>query len=299
MTIRKTTFLLLLISLFFNLKILSLYAGTITVSKNISISATVGSNIVVTPESPGGGESISIPQTSVRFSGNAYPNATVTLLKNGEYATSVLADNKGLFDITLEEKYSSTTLYSLEATDITGEKSILINYPLVVTAGYLTYISGISFPPTIILDKIQANSFITVAGYASPKKELQIIIADQQNEKNEKTFTLTTPDDGHYDITLPLSGLPLGNYAASIKYGDSDKTSELIRFIIGDTDESSVDATLNIPGDFNSDGEINLSDFSIMAFWYKKPNPPSYVDINHDGIVDLTDFSILAYYWTN
>jgi hypothetical protein len=43
---------------------------------------------------------------------------------------------------------------------------------------------------------------------------------------------------------------------------------------------------------------VNLVDFSILAYWYLKPNPDPKVDLNSDGIVDLVDFSILAYYWT-
>jgi hypothetical protein len=39
-------------------------------------------------------------------------------------------------------------------------------------------------------------------------------------------------------------------------------------------------------------------DFSIMAYWYKRPNPPASVDLNGDSKIDLVDFSILAFNWT-
>jgi len=300
---RKIICFLLLISLFFNLKILTLFAGTITASEDVSVSAIVAGGTVVSPTSNGSGQlngPISIPQTSVRFSGEAYPNATVTLLENGAFETSVTADGNGLFDITLPEQYNGTILYSLEALDTNNEKSLLINYPLVVTSGYLTYISGIRFPPTITVDKVQAitGSFLTVSGYSLPNKELEIKIESQDNQLS-KTFTLTSPGNGNYDITLPLTNLPTGDYFVSIKYPNDTRISKLVGFIIGDTDVSSVNTSLNLPGDCNADGQINLVDFSVMAFWYEKPNPPSCVDLNHDGIVDLTDFSILAFYWTD
>jgi hypothetical protein len=51
-------------------------------------------------------------------------------------------------------------------------------------------------------------------------------------------------------------------------------------------------------GDLNNDCKVNLIDFSIMAYWYKKPAPPMTVDLNGDHVVSLVDFSILAYNWT-
>jgi hypothetical protein len=48
----------------------------------------------------------------------------------------------------------------------------------------------------------------------------------------------------------------------------------------------------------NNDKQVNLVDFSIAAYWYKRPSPPANIDLNSDGKVDLVDFSIMAYYWT-
>jgi hypothetical protein len=51
-------------------------------------------------------------------------------------------------------------------------------------------------------------------------------------------------------------------------------------------------------GDMNTDCRVNLIDFSILAYWYKKAGVPASVDLNGDGKVTIVDFSILAYYWT-
>lgn len=50
-------------------------------------------------------------------------------------------------------------------------------------------------------------------------------------------------------------------------------------------------------GDLNNDCNVNLVDFSIAAYWYKKSNPPANLDLNNDAKIDLVDFSIMAYYW--
>ena len=76
------------------------------------------------------------------------------------------------------------------------------------------------------------------------------------------------------------------SYAANFKVGTKNVAA------VG------IVAQSNIQGDQNVDGKVNLVDFSILAFWFKRLNPPSKVDLNHDGKVDLIDFSIMAYNWT-
>lgn len=56
-------------------------------------------------------------------------------------------------------------------------------------------------------------------------------------------------------------------------------------------------------GDLNKDGRVNLVDFSIAAYWYKRALNPAFRPIeteylNNDGRLDLVDFSIMAFYWT-
>ena len=58
-----------------------------------------------------------------------------------------------------------------------------------------------------------------------------------------------------------------------------------------------------LKGDLNDDGHVNLVDFSIAAYWYKRTLSASFKPIeierlNSDGKIDLVDFSIMAYYWT-
>jgi len=273
------------------------FALTLTATENVTVSANV---VGASPTNPAGNSgSIAIPQTTVRFSGQAYPNATVTVLKNTREAMSVLADNSGFFSVTLEELYDSTVLYTLFAVDVLGNKSILINYPIVVLSGFLTHLSGILFAPTVLIDKteVKAGDYLTVSGYSLPNKELEVAISGQENNQ-KKVFTLTSFNDGSYKIIISLTGLPKGNYVLNIKYTDDPRVSKLVKFVIGEVNILSVDLVANIPGDCNADGVINLVDFSILAFWYGKSNPPRCVDTNHDNKIDLTDFSILAFWWT-
>ncbi len=58
-----------------------------------------------------------------------------------------------------------------------------------------------------------------------------------------------------------------------------------------------------LKGDLNNDGLVNLIDFSIAAFWYRKSLSDAFKVVelerlNGDGAITLVDFSIMAFYWT-
>lgn len=63
-------------------------------------------------------------------------------------------------------------------------------------------------------------------------------------------------------------------------------------------DEASVPAGVSSAIDFNTDGTVNLADFSIMAYWYGRSPVPERVDLNNDSKLDLVDFSIMAFHWS-
>ena len=86
---------------------------------------------------------------------------------------------------------------------------------------------------------------------------------------------------------------------AAIGNLDISGWSNTIGFLVG-TKNVATDLPVKtaLKGDLNDDKRVNLVDFSIMAYWYKRPSPLTTVDLNNDGEIDLVDFSIMAYYWT-
>lgn len=53
-----------------------------------------------------------------------------------------------------------------------------------------------------------------------------------------------------------------------------------------------------LPGDFDNDGVVNISDFSILAGHFGTPvSGVQFGDANGDGFVDIADFSLMAAYW--
>jgi hypothetical protein len=75
--------------------------------------------------------------------------------------------------------------------------------------------------------------------------------------------------------------------------------SQLLPFGVGVPAPQPVGVCGN-PPDISRDGRVNLVDFSILAYWWKRlPLPASRpFDLNCDGFVRLDDFSILAYHWS-
>lgn len=273
------------------LVLLTFVSATTAFAEDVSVSATVAT-ITVTPVDDGGGGI----NTSVIFSGLAYPGAIVHIWKDGVPTQKTIADASARFSITLSETYNPSVLYSLYAIDKGGRRSLLLNYPLVVKNGYVTQVSGIRFAPTIATDKseVKFGDYITVSGYSVPNTWIDVVISGS----GDATYYVQSKADGVYQITIPLLGLRKGAYDVHSNYQNDKKISKVIKFVIGDVNILSIDLTTNIPGDCNADQIINLVDFSVVAFWYGKPNPPKCVDTNSDKVIDLVDFSILAFYWT-
>jgi len=254
----------------------------------VTVSATVGSIPDIDTGSGGGGTY----QSGVRFSGFAYPGATVTVQKRDTVATSVTAASDGSFSVVVPE--TSWQLFTLYATDTAGRKSTLLNFPTVLYSGYITDISGIRFAPTITTDKlaVKRGDFISIEGAALPGASVEIGF----DGLDSRTFSFVANEDGVYQATIPVS-FSDGEYVIRARYPGDTRTSKAVRVTVGSASILRIEATTNIPGDCNVDQRVTLVDFSVLAYWYGKAHPPRCVDANADGIIDLIDFSIVAFYW--
>lgn len=273
------------------------HALTIVGSENISVTAIVENPTNPTP-STGGAVVLPPNKSGVGFSGYAYPGAAVTLLKNTVLVTHVRADDTGFFSISTSEPYNSTHIYTIYADDLNQERSLLLNYPLVISMGTFTQISNILFAPTVVTDKTesQASDSLIIEGYGRPQK--QIVITIKEGQLVKKIYEVMTNASGKYSFTISLESFPDARYTLSAQYKEVPKISKLVSFLVGKKTTPRESNTSAVPGDCSLDRKINLTDFSILAYWYGRENPPICIDTNKDGKINLVDFSILAYYWT-
>lgn len=61
------------------------------------------------------------------------------------------------------------------------------------------------------------------------------------------------------------------------------------------------DPTMETPGDANFDGQVELTDFTLVSrYWLRSKDDSNYnpsADLNDDGIVNIDDLSLVTLYW--
>ena len=256
----------------------------------------------------GGGGSVSTPAptttaaTKITFKGSAYPNSHVVLLKDAQIVSEITADQDAKFETTINGLSGGNYVFSVYSEDQYGMRSALQAFPLAVTSGATTIVMGVFVPPTIGLDKdlVIKGDDLALFGQAAPASEILVSI-----HSDEEEIALARADDnGFYKYSYDTSPLEFGDHAAKSKQsinGELSGYSKAVAFKVGTVEDKKKeveDKQLESKADFNQDSRINLVEFSIAAYWYKRPNPPKFIDMNGDNKVDLFDFSILAYYWT-
>lgn len=253
----------------------------------------------------GGGASVppSIVATGATFTGLAYPKDTLTLLKDAQVAATTIAGNDANFQMTLTGLTAGNYNFSIYGEDKDGRRSSLLTFPVGVSAGATTNVSGIFIAPTIAVDKseVKRGDNIAIFGQSVPKADIIISVNSE-----DEFFAKTISDNSgiylyNFDSTLLELGVhtarskaAIGNqlisgfsYSANFKVGTKNIVAPVVKTV----------APLS-KGNLNNDSRVNLVDFSIMAYWYRRVAPPKHIDINSDGKVNLQDFSIMAYYWT-
>lgn len=252
----------------------------------------------------GGGGSIvtsSVGNSTVVFSGRAYPKSTVTLLKDAQVAASTIAGPDSNFVITLNNLSAGNFIFSIYAEDKDGQRSSLFSFTVSVTANVTTNVTGIFIAPTIGIDKseVKRGEDITFFGQSLPNAKILITV-----NSDEAIFTeAVTSKDGVYLRQFDTTPLEFGSHSVKSKSVSSDGAispfSAVAGFVVGTKNVAAPKPVKKVlKGDSNGDSKVNLVDFSIVAYWYKRASPPAKVDLNGDGKVDLIDFSIMAYYWT-
>jgi hypothetical protein len=190
-------------------------------------------------------------------------------------------------------------LIGVSSEDPKGNRSLLFSFPLFINQPSVVRVSGVFLAPTIAVDKteVKRGDTLAITGYAYPESEVTIGVSSE-NETFYKTKASTA---GFYFHNLDTSILEIGNHTTRAKAALSEEFSsftETIGFLVGNKNVLARTSEKVFKGDTNNDKRVNLVDFSVMAYWYKRTRPPVSADLNGDGKVDLVDFSILAFNWT-
>jgi hypothetical protein len=249
----------------------------------------------------GGGGGIPIPLiTQAIFKGTAYPQSYVTLLKDAQVAATTRAGADAKFEVSLSGLSAGIYTFGVWAEDSKGNRSITHTFTISITGGATTIVSGIFLPPSISIDKteVKQGEVLSIMGQSAPSAEIAVFI----NSENELVKKIPAQSDGSWLYKFDTLEVDYGDHstrARATKNNDISTFSHALTFTVGTKSVSAAPLfRTTLKGDSNNDRRVNLIDFSILAYWYKRPSPPATIDLNNDTKVDLKDFSIMAYYWT-
>lgn len=252
-----------------------------------------------------------IPETNVVFSGRAYPESEVTILKDGQIVTTTVAEPDGDFSATISGLSTGRYKFTFFAKDKNGLVSSPFYFRTFINSEVTTKISDILLAPTIMVDftPIARGQEILVFGQSARASEVTVTI----DEELKFTQKVLAEDDGDYRATFDSQVLALGLHSVSSRTtlnGQQSPYSTIINFEVTPAPVAPPTTPPEPEGsggerssDINGDGRVNLIDFSILAFWYNKLLSNDFREIereffNGDGVVNLIDFSIMAFYWT-
>jgi hypothetical protein len=281
--------------------------GSGTLSCTLACTFNTSQCVVAGPGGGGGGGGggnipppVIIPNTNVVFSGRAYPLSRVSILKDGQLAVTTIAGPDSNFSVTISNLSTGNYTFAVYGEDKNNVRSSLFTFPIFISSGVTTKIGGIFIAPTIGVDKseVRRGDTISIFGQSVPLSEVTISV----HSEVEHFVKRQSDETGAYLLNFDTSILEMGQHATKSKVakeGEISPFGTIVNFAVGLKNVlAEVPTVLGIKADLNTDKRVNLVDFSIAAYWYKRANPPVIADLNQDGKVDLVDFSILAFYWT-
>lgn len=252
----------------------------------------------------GGFESTDGPYRSgdgrVIISGYAFPRSEVFALVDGKSVTSVRTDNQGVYSITIDEIARGAYTFGVYAVDAAQVRSTTFSTSFTVIGARTSALSNINLSPSIKVspDPVNPGSTLTLSGYALPNATITIENEKEGSQASKQVLTVTSNGSGEWSTTVSTNGFSVGTYKTRARAaqagGASTNFSNYTLYGVGQA------ATRPLNADLNRDGKVNLTDFSILLFWWNTSggNSDPSADINGDAKVNLTDFSILLFNWT-
>jgi hypothetical protein len=251
----------------------------------------------------GGFESTDAPFRSgdarVVITGFAYPNSTVSILVDGKIAQTTRAGGQGAYEITLDKIARGVYTFGVYAQGADSVRSSTFSTSFTVAGARTSALSNINIAPSIRVtpDPVEPGQSLAASGYALANSVVTILNS-RKGVTQAPEITAIADGAGRWSTSINTAGFTRGTYQIRAKAaqtgGAITNFSEYTYYGVG----QQADVPLN--ADLSRDGRVNLTDFSILLFWWNSDGgdstPPA--DINRDGRVTLTDFSILLFNWS-
>lgn len=241
---------------------------------------------------------IDTPSASVLFSGYSAPNTFITFTEDGTVHGTDITNDLGFFSKLLSGLTvgdHSFSLYGVDWLNLTTAPHVINIYAPIYTQ---TNIIDILLSPTLQIsdNEILQGEDIVASGSAKPDSNITIF-----TESPLRTYYATASSSGAWAYTINNTDeYVVGDYTiyalAQDDFGVQSFMSISLGFSVVSASGGSGTACGDITrGDLNCDDSINLTDFSILMYYWGTANATA--DMNADGAVNLTDFSIQMYWW--
>ncbi len=255
---------------------------------------------------PGSGEMDPYPLPpalpNLTLTGWAYPNSKVNIIKDGKEIKSINADVIAKFSVDISDLKEGVYTFGLYGIDNEGRKSSTYTTTFWIKSDSKTVISDIIIPPTIELNKntIKAGETISIIGQGVPKSTIEAWLYKDEaggvKEENVIKKESVVGDTGKWNLFYPTDDLSTGVYKVKARiyteFNEYSNFSHILDVGVG----QEVPQTVCSGADLNKDGKVNLTDFSILLYYWNTNN--ACADQNKDGKVNLIDFSIMLFNWT-
>ncbi|QQG49934.1 MAG: hypothetical protein HZB70_04015 [Candidatus Berkelbacteria bacterium] len=230
---------------------------------------------------------IPLPNGDVRFTGDVFPGAIVSILDGGMVAGTTVANAASFFDKTIQGLLPGLHTFGVFGQSLDGRRTLTLSFTINVVAGSTVTVSGILLPPVI---SVPASEKRPVALIESGLARHNSTVTTFTNSHNQISQQVSTNSNGEWSVSIG-DVLHLGGHTASALVNDGNGNQSVL------TDAKSFEVMLS--ADLNIDNLVSLTDFSMLMFNYGTSNPANKAaDINDNGPVDLVDFSVMMFYWT-
>lgn len=253
---------------------------------SVSVGAVVVNKTPVVEQNP-----------TVELLGIIAPNVSYVITRGGIEIARGTTGADGSFTVTLTGQLTGQQTFVITATDSEGRTFAPFTMTVDLQSGTTTIVTGIFLGPTIAVDKtaVKLGETVTVSGISLPGS----IVTLSVNSVRALTESIVAASDGSWAKAINTSDIGVGTHTAKARAVTSDSImsaySVEVTFAVNPLEKCDGKKT----ADLNCDESVNLTDFSILLYFWKKTNPANTrADINKDGVVSIVDFSIMLYQWT-
>ncbi len=238
------------------------------------------------------------PTARLEIQGFSAPGTYIIFTSGGSTQGTDVANGIGYFNKifpALTPGSQTVNLYGIDTDNrSTAIQTVTVNAPVYQT----TTVSNLLLSPTMQISStsILQGEDLYATGSAYPGTTVTVF-----TDTPLRTYTASASAAGAWTYTIDdTSNYNPGDYRiyslAQTGGGLQSLTSPSLIFTVTTDSSSSGTPCGDIDeGDLNCDDIINLTDFSILMYYWGTADATA--DMNSDGVVDLIDFSIMMYYW--